>query len=146
MVWFRAPPAAMGAGGRRSPQRCGSGLRRIHIGRSGCGLTLPPKLSGSASANCAGPESSLDPNDDVRLRCERTARLVFALLERGADWGAQKLGGNFEGTGRAGNRESGAAGVPGNRNSGRCPGPVVGQTERGTLIAPADQLAGAIGE
>ncbi len=89
MVWFRASPAAMGAKGRRSPQRCGSRSQRIHVGRSGCGLTLPPKLSGSASANCAGPESSLDPNDDVRLRCERTARLVFALLERGADWGAQ---------------------------------------------------------
>ena len=34
---------------------------------------------------------------------------------------------------------------PGNRNPSGCPGPVVGRTECGSLIAPADQPAGAIG-
>jgi hypothetical protein len=40
----------------------------------------------------------------------------------------------------------GTVGGPGDRASGGCLGPAVGRTEHGSPIAPADQLAGAIGE
>src|ERR1022692_4275078 len=40
----------------------------------------------------------------------------------------------------------GTVGGPGDRDSGGCLGPAVGRTEHGSPIAPAAQLAGAIGE
>ena len=63
-----------------------------------------------------------------QLRTSGRALRVF----RGQPWRDQGVG-------------SEEAGRLGNRALSGCPGPVVGRTECGSLIAPADQLAGAIG-
>ena len=63
-----------------------------------------------------------------QLRASRRASRAF----RGQPWRDQGVG-------------SGEARRLGNRTPSGCPGPVVGRTECGSLIAPADQPAGAIG-
>ena len=98
------------------------------------------------------PAKTGTPRRELR---ETWGKLRGAWRDLREPWNAPWLGGNF---GPAGGLRgpSGAtledqgvgsweAGRPGNRDPSGCPGPVVGRTECGSLIAPADQPAGAIG-